>query len=75
MKMGLKVMVTAGILLAAASGASDAELSASAIYRAAEMMKLAGKKDDVQALVKRLSSSFPSSPWTAKAVKLLEAAK
>lgn len=60
-------------LAAAAKGASDSDFSASSIYRAAEMMKLAGRQDDVQALAKRLADNFPASPWTAKARKLMEA--
>ncbi len=48
-------------------GDRGAEIAASSIYRAAEMMKLAGKPGEVAALVKRLSDRFPASPWTAKA--------
>jgi cellulose synthase operon protein C len=51
-------------------GERGAELAASSIYRAAEMMKLAGKPDEVAALAKRLADRFPSSPWTAKARSL-----
>jgi len=60
---------------AAGAGAADADFSASAMYRAAEMMKLGGRADQVQALVKKMTDSFPSSPWTDKARKLLEAGK
>ena len=59
---------------AASLGERGAELAASSIYRAAEMMKLAGKPEEVTALVRRLDDRFPSSPWTAKARKLQEAA-
>ena len=45
----------------------DAQVSASAIYRAAEMMQLAKRPDDVAALVKRLETAFPASDWTVKA--------
>ena len=45
----------------------DPQVSASAIYRAAEMMQLAKRPDDVAALVKRLEASFPASDWTVKA--------
>ena len=62
-------------LLAAATGAVDPDFSASSVFRAAEMMKLAQRQDQVQALVKRLADNFPSSPWTVKARKLLEQAK
>jgi TolA-binding protein len=57
-------------LEAAATGASDAELAASSIYRAAEMMRLAGRPEDVRELVRRLEQKFPASPWTARARKL-----
>ncbi len=45
---------------------ADPKAAASALYRAAEMMKLAGKPDEVKALVKRLEAAFPDSEWTAK---------
>ena len=45
----------------------DPAIAASAIYRAAEMMQLAKRPDDVAALVKRLETSFPDSDWTVKA--------
>jgi FimV-like protein len=57
---------------AASLGDRGAEIAASSIYRAAEMMKLAAKPDEVAALARRLSDRFPSSPWTAKARKLME---
>jgi tetratricopeptide (TPR) repeat protein len=57
-------------LEAAATGASDAELASSSIYRAAEMMRLAGRPEDVRELVRRLEERFPASPWTARARKL-----
>jgi TolA-binding protein len=57
-------------LEAAATGAADAELAASSIYRAAEMMRLAERPEDVRELVQRLEQSFPSSPWTTRARKL-----
>jgi TolA-binding protein len=44
----------------------DPKAAASALYRAAEMMKLANKPDEVKALVKRLETAFPDSEWTAK---------
>jgi TolA-binding protein len=49
----------------------DPGVAASAIYRAAEMMQMAKRPDDLAALVKRLESSFPDSDWTVKA-RLLE---
>ncbi len=49
----------------------DPGVAASAIYRAAEMMQLAKRPDDVAALVKRLQTTFPDSPWTIKGRLLL----
>ena len=45
----------------------DPGVAASAIYRAAEMMQLSKRPDDVAALVKRLETAFPDSEWTVKA--------
>ena len=44
----------------------DPKAAAPSLYRAAEMMRLAGKPDEVKALVKRLETAFPDSEWTAK---------
>ena len=60
---------------AAATGAADADFSASSLYRAAEMMKLGERPDQVDALVKKMTDAYPSSPWTARARRLQEAAK
>jgi TolA-binding protein len=60
---------------ASATGAAEPDFSASALYRAAEMMKLGERLDEVQTLVKKMTDDFPSSPWTARARKLLEAGK
>ncbi len=60
---------------AAATGAADPDFSASSLYRAAEMMKLGERADQVQALVKKMTDTYPSSPWTAKARRLQEAGK
>jgi TolA-binding protein len=60
---------------AASKAALDKEAAASSLYRAAEMMKLAGRGDELLALVKRLTDNFPSSPWTVKARALTEAVK
>jgi TolA-binding protein len=60
---------------AAGAGAANADFSASSLYRAAEMMKLGERLDQVKVLVAKMSDSFPSSLWTAKAQKLLEAGK
>jgi TolA-binding protein len=56
---------------AAAIPKVDPGIAASALYRAAEMMQLAKKPDEVAALVKRLEAGFPTSDWTVKA-RLLE---
>ncbi len=45
----------------------DPNAAAAAIYRAAEMMQLAKRPDDVAALLKRLETAFPDSEWTVKA--------
>lgn len=66
----LAAAVTAG---GASLGDKGAEIAASSIYRAAEMMKLAGKPEEVAALVQRLTEKFPASPWTARARSLREA--
>jgi TolA-binding protein len=54
-------------LAAAVLPGTDAGVAASAIYRAAEMMQLAKRPDEVTALVKRLEAAFPASDWTVKA--------
>ncbi len=63
------------LLLAAGKAAGEPDFAASMIYRAAEMMKMAQRPADVQALYKRLSDNYPSSPWTTRAKALLEAGK
>jgi TolA-binding protein len=59
-------------LNAAVTTKTDPQLAASALYRAAEMMKLAKRPDDVEAIVKRLEDRFPGSEWTAKTRLLTE---
>jgi TolA-binding protein len=59
-------------LKAAYTNPEDRDLMAASIYRAAEMMSLAGRRADVQELVGRLEQHFPGSPWTAEARKLTE---
>jgi len=54
-------------LAAAVIPKADPGVAASAIYRAAEMMQLSKRPDDVAALVKRLETAFPDSEWTVKA--------
>ena len=53
----------------------DPKAAAASLYRAAEMMQLAKKPDEVAAIVKRLESGFPDSEWTAKARILLGGTK
>ncbi|MBN1838339.1 MAG: tetratricopeptide repeat protein, partial [Spirochaetales bacterium] len=59
-------------LKAAYANPADRDLMAASIYRAAEMMSLAGRPADVRELVGRLEQHFPDSPWTAEARKLTE---
>ena len=53
-------------------GPSDKDLMAISIYKSAEMMKLAGKINEVKDLVKRLKKNFPSSQWAVEGERLLE---
>jgi TolA-binding protein len=57
---------------AAYANPRDRDLMAASIYRAAEMMYLAGRKPDLRELVGRLEQHFPDSPWTAEGRKLTE---
>ena len=50
----------------------DPDQMAASIFRAAEMMYLAGNMTDVRELVGRLEQHFPDSQWTEEAKKLLE---
>jgi TolA-binding protein len=50
----------------------DPDQMAASIFRAAEMMFLAGNLTDVRELVGRLEQHFPGSQWTEEAKKLLE---
>ena len=58
-------------LKAAVINPSDRDLIASSLFRAAEMMKLAGMNNDVRAMVLRLEQNFPNSQLTIEARKLL----
>ncbi len=62
-------------LAAALIPGAEGQAAASAIYRAAEMMQLAKRPDEVAALVTRLEKGFPDSPWTVKARQLQGAAQ
>jgi TolA-binding protein len=59
-------------LTAAAMNPDDADGTASALYRAAEMLALAGSTADAREVVARLERYFPGSQWTAEARKLLQ---
>ena len=50
----------------------DTDQMAAGIFRAAEMMYLAGNMTDVRELIGRLEQHFPGSQWTEEAKKLLE---
>jgi len=50
----------------------DPDQMAASIFRATEMMYLAGNMTDVRELVGRLEQHFPDSQWTEEAKKLLE---
>ena len=50
----------------------DRDFMAYSIFRAAQMMQLAGKKRDAGQLVERLERHFPDSEWVTEGKKLLE---
>jgi len=50
----------------------DRDLMAMSIYKAAEMMKLAGKIEDLKSLVKRLKDNFAGTQWAEEGEKLLK---
>ncbi|MBN1686126.1 MAG: tetratricopeptide repeat protein [Spirochaetales bacterium] len=49
----------------------DRDLSAQALYKAAEMAVISGNRDDARKLVDRIESLFPSSPWVDEGRTLL----
>ncbi len=51
---------------------ADRDLSAQALFRAAEMATFSGNKKDAETLVARIESMFPSSSWVEEGKKLLE---
>ncbi|MBN1700178.1 MAG: tetratricopeptide repeat protein [Spirochaetales bacterium] len=59
-------------LKTALMNAENRDLMAVSIYKAAEMMKLAGKIQEVRELVSRLTGNFPSSQWAEEGKRLLE---
>ncbi len=62
-------------LAAAVAAPNDVDLAPSALYRAAEAMSRAGKREDARQLVERLERSFPGSSWTLEARRLLEVSR
>lgn len=50
----------------------EPDLMAASIFRAAEMMSLAGREREVRELVERLDKNFPDSQWTEEGRKLLK---
>jgi hypothetical protein len=72
---GNQVEAAREFLAAAVAAPGDADLAPSALYRAAEAMSRAGKREDMRALVERLERSFPGSSWTLEARKLLEVSR
>ena len=59
-------------LKAAALNTPDADRTAASLYRAAEMMSLAGRTQEVRELAARLERFFPGSQWTLEVRKLVE---
>ena len=49
----------------------DRDLSAQALYRAAEMAIISGNRKDAEELVSRIEKLFPSSSWLDEGQKLL----
>jgi len=71
-RKGDTVRAAQEFLKAAYTNPGDRDLMAASIYRAAEMMSLAGRRADVRELTGRLEQHFPDSPWTVEARKLTE---
>ena len=65
------VLAAEEFLKAAYLNPEDSDLMAASMFRAAEMMHLAGNERDVRELVQRLERHFPDSQWTVEAKKLL----
>jgi TolA-binding protein len=59
-------------LKAALINPENKDLMAFSIFKAAEMMKLAGKPQEVRDLVERLQKNFPQSQWAEEGKRLLE---
>jgi TolA-binding protein len=58
-------------LEAAGTGINDGDYIARSLYRSAEMRRLAGREDEVRAIVDQLEQSFPNSVWTSEARRIL----
>jgi TolA-binding protein len=58
-------------LKAALRDPTDRDLAAASLFRAAEMSALAGRRDDVATLVRRLTDTFPTSSWAQEGRRLL----
>ena len=61
-----------GFLDAAAMDPSNRDQTAQSLYRAAEMLKSAGRTDQMKSLVGRIIQDFPKSEWATEARRLLE---
>lgn len=59
-------------LKAALINPKNRDLMAFSIFKAAEMMKFAGKPQEVRDLVERLKKNFPQSQWAEEGKRLLE---
>ncbi|HUX14057.1 MAG TPA: tetratricopeptide repeat protein [Spirochaetia bacterium] len=57
---------------AAAIDPVNRDRAAQSLYRAAEMLKMAGRLDQTKALVKRITDTFAGSRWASDARNLLE---
>ncbi|MBN1411638.1 MAG: tetratricopeptide repeat protein [Spirochaetales bacterium] len=60
---------------AAVMNPQDRDFMAHSLYKAAQMMKIAGKNSDLKDLVERLEKNFPASQWALEGKKLLEGVK
>ena len=57
---------------AATINPADSDLSALALYRAAESYKAAGRTDEMNVLIEEISTRFPDSEWSVQAERLQE---
>ncbi|HUX49762.1 MAG TPA: tetratricopeptide repeat protein [Spirochaetia bacterium] len=61
-----------GFLDAAAMDPANRDRTAQSLYRAAAMLKSAGRSDQMKSLVGRIIQDFPKSEWASEARRLLE---